>query len=129
VEFILTLHSINRWVIVAVGVLAAIKFLIGWLGKRPYGPLDRALMGGFAGLLDLQVLLGIILLIGLGLERYQIEHAITMVVAVVLAHLSIRWRNAADTTRFRAQFILIALALLIIYAGVVTLPQGWLGRS
>ena len=35
-SIILTIHSLNRWLIVIVGVLAAGKFLIGWLGNREY---------------------------------------------------------------------------------------------
>ena len=73
-DFVLTIHSINRWIIVVVAVIALIKFLIGWLRSSSYQPADRGLMAAYTGLLDLQLLLGLILLIGLGLERFRIEH-------------------------------------------------------
>ena len=87
-SIVLTIHSLNRWLIVIVGIVAVVKFLIGWLGNKEYQSMDRGLMSGYTGLLDLQLLLGIILLITRGIVGYQIEHAITMVIAIVLAHLA-----------------------------------------
>lgn len=124
-DIILTIHSLNRWLIVAVGVIAAVKFLAGWLGKSSYQPLDQRLMTIYTILLDIQLLLGIILLIGMGLLGYRIEHAITMIVAIVLAHLSRLWRDKEDRVKFRNNFLAITVGLLLIVAGVFVLPQGW----
>lgn len=124
-SIVITIHSLNRWLILITGIVAAIKFLIGWLGNRDYQPLDRALMSGYTGLLDLQLLLGILLLITRGVEGYQIEHAITMLTAIVLAHLSRIWRNREAKTKFRNNFIVIVVGLILITAGVAILPIGW----
>lgn len=124
-DIILTIHSINRWIIVAVAVVAAVKFAIGWIGNRSYQPVDRMLMLGLTILMDLQLLLGIILLVGLGLVRYQIEHAVAMVIAVAILHLSARWRKAADTIKFRNNLLAIIFSIIIIILGVSLLPQGW----
>lgn len=124
-DFVLTLHSINRWIIVVVAVIAMIKFLVGWLRSSPYLPADRGLMAAYTGLLDLQFLLGIILLLGRGLERFQIEHAITMLVAIILAHLSRAWRDKEAKIKFRNNFLAILVGLFLIIAGVSFLPQGW----
>jgi hypothetical protein len=122
-EIILVIHSINRWLIVLIGVIAAIKFLVGWLRKSAYQPIDRGLMSAYTGLLDLQLLLGFILLIGGGVEQF--EHAVTMIIAVVLAHLSRIWRDKPDSIKFRNNFMVIVLGLLLIFAGVSLLPKGW----
>ena len=124
-DFIQTLHSINRWIILVVAVIALIKFLIGWLRNSSYLPADRGLKAGYTGLLDLQLLLGIILLIGLTLERFRIEHAVIMLVAVILTHLSRLWRDKPDKVKFRNNFLVIVLSMLLIIAGVTALPQGW----
>ena len=126
-DFILTLHSLNRWLIVVVGVIAAIKFLVGWLRKSEYQSLDGRLMLIYTILLDIQLLMGIILLLSGALVRYRIEHAITMIIAIVLAHLSRLWRDKDDPVVFRNNFLAIAVGLLLIVAGVMVLPQGWLG--
>lgn len=126
-DFILTLHSINRWIIVVVAIIALIKFLIGWLRSSDYQPADRGLMAAYTGLLDLQLLMGIILLIDRGFSGRPLEHAITMVVAVILAHLSRLWRDKPDKVKFRNNFLVILVGMLLIIAGVSVLPQGWFG--
>jgi uncharacterized membrane protein YphA (DoxX/SURF4 family) len=126
-NFLLSIHSIVRWIVVVVAVIALLKFAAGWLGKMPFQSMDRGLMAGFTGLLDLQLLLGIILLIVLGIERYRLEHAFTMIIALVLVHLARRWREAPDAIRFRNNFLVILAAILLIIAGVLVLPQGWFG--
>jgi hypothetical protein len=124
-SIVIILHSINRWIIVVIALIAAIKFLIGWLGNRSFQPADRGLMSAYTGLLDLQVLLGIILLFTRGVANYQIEHAIKMVIAVILAHLSRLWRDKEDKTKFRNNFLVIVVGLLLIVLGVAILPLGW----
>lgn len=124
-NIVITIHSLNRWLILITGIVAAVKFLIGWLGNRDYQSLDRALMSGYTGVLDLQLLLGILLLITRGIVGYQIEHAITMLIAIVLAQLSRIWRDKEDKTKFRNNFIVIVGGLIFIAAGVAVLPIGW----
>ena len=126
-DFVLTLHSINRWIIVVVAVIALIKFLIGWLRSSTYQSADRGLMAAYTGLLDLQLLLGLVLLIDLGLERFRVEHTLTMLVAIILAHLSRAWRDKEDKVKFRNNFLAILIGMLLIIAGVTVLPQGWFG--
>jgi uncharacterized membrane protein YphA (DoxX/SURF4 family) len=126
-DFIQTLHSIIRWLIVAVAVVAMVRFALGWQRRMAYQSMDRGLMSAFAGLMDLQLVFGLILFFGRGVVRFRIEHAVTMIVAIVIAHLAMRWRNAEDALRFRNNLIAVAGALLIIIAGVAVLPQGWFG--
>ena len=125
-DAILIIHSINRWLIVVVALAAAVKFAIGWLGRRDYQPIDQTLMRGTTGLMDLQALLGIILLIGLGIENYRIEHAVTMVIAIVILHLSALWRNASDGVKYRNNLLAIVGSMIAVVLGVLVLPQGWL---
>ena len=124
-DIILTIHSLNRWLIVIVAAIAAIKFLVGWLRKSDYEPLDQRLMMLYTTLLDIQLLMGIILLLSGELVRYRIEHAIPMVIAIVLAHLSRLWRDKDGPVVFRNNFLAIVVGLLLIVAGVMVLPQGW----
>ena len=121
------IHSIVRWVIVVVGLLAAAKSAYGWLMKAKFGPADRGLMSGFVGLLDLQLLLGAVLLIGRGVTGVRMEHATTMLLAVAAGHFSMRWRSAPDAIRFRNNLIVIVVVFALVSAGVARLPQGWFG--
>ena len=129
-EILLTIHSILRWVIVIVAILAVVKFAVGWAGNRPFQGMDRGLAAGLSGLIDLQVLLGLIFFLwngfaGAGFPRERWEHMVTMIVAAVVAHLPSRWKTLEDKRRFLYSMLAILGALALIYVGVALLPGGW----
>jgi hypothetical protein len=129
-SILLMIHSILRWVIVIVGVVAIVKFALGWLRGGTFKGMDRGLASGFSGLVDLQTTLGIIYLIwnglaGPGFPRFRIEHGVVMIIAAFVGHLSARWKNADDKTRFRNSMLIVIDVLIIIFIGVAFLPGGW----
>ena len=129
-QILLMIHSILRWLIVIVAVIAAVKFALGWLRGGTFQSMDRGLASGFSGLMDLQATLGLILFIwggiaGAGFPMFRIEHAITMIVAAVVAHLHVIWKNADDKIRFRNSLFIILDVLIIVLIGVARLPGGW----
>ena len=128
-DFVLMLHSIVRWIIVIVALAAIVRFVLIWAGKAQGSNMDRGLMSGFSGLLDLQVLLGLIYLVwnglsGTGFPLYRLEHAFTMIVAVVIAHMSIRWKNAEAPIRARNNLVAIVASSVLIFIGVA-IVGGW----
>jgi hypothetical protein len=126
---LLMAHSGIRWLILLVAVVAIIKYLIGWLQRGQFKSMDRGLMAGFSGLMDLQVTLGIVLLLwsgfaGAGFPFFRIAHALVMFAAAIVAHLSRRWKDADDATRFRNNLFLIVGCLILILIGISILPGG-----
>lgn len=122
-------HSGLRWLVLLVALIAIVKFLLGWLTRSSFKGMDRGLMAGYSGLLDLQSALGIILLLwngftGAGFPRYRLEHGLIMIVAAVVAHLSSRWKNAEDAIRFRNNLFLIVASLVLVLIGIAVLPGG-----
>jgi hypothetical protein len=128
-ESFYSIHSFMRWVIIVVALIALFRFLIVWIGRAQPGKPDRALMSTFVGLLDLQLLFGIILLVWLGTSRFRLEHGVTMLLAVIAGHLSAKWKNAPGPLRARNYFLIVIIALVLIYVGVARLPQGWSGGN
>jgi hypothetical protein len=134
-SFLYNAHSYLRWIIVAVAIIALIRFLIVWMGKAQPGSMDRGLMSGFVGLLDLQMLLGIVILIwlgtsGAGWPRQRFEHGAMMLLAVILAHVfSAKWRELPGQLRGRNYVLLMVIVMALIFFGVMRLPQGWTGSS
>lgn len=128
------LHSAWRWVLVAVAIIALIVFLIEWLQGREFSFSGRRLMRLFTISVDIQVLLGLLLMLwgglvtAIGFPMFRIEHAVTMIVAAIVAHLGARWSNAPLPARARAYFLIALATLVIIYLGVARLPQGWTVR-
>ena len=128
--FLLMLHSILRWIIILVAVIAIIKFALGWWSGMEFKGMDRGLMSGFSGLMDLEVTLGVIFLLwsgigaGAGFPMHRIEHGVTMIVAAVVAHLSARWKNADAKIRFRNNLFVILASIILVVIGISTLPGG-----
>jgi hypothetical protein len=128
-DILLMLHSILRWIILLIAVIAIVKFALGWLQGGAFKGMDRGLMSGFSGLMDLQVTLGIVLLLwsgftGDGFPIARIAHGVTMIIAAVVAHLSARWKNADDKTRFRNNLFVIIAALVLVMIGIAFLAGG-----
>lgn len=127
-EFVLTLHSLWRWVVVVVALVALVKFALGWLQKKNPDALDRRLLLAFTTTIDIQVLLGIVLVVLLALNgavgRDAIEHVVVMVIAAVVAHLSAIWRKREDNAFLRNSFLVVLVTLLLIVVGVSTV-NGW----
>ena len=128
-QFLLTLHGEWRWLVVLLGAAVIVKFALGLLRGSEYKGMDRGLMAGFTGLLDLNLLFGLILLFGLpgGMAGFRLEHATTMLLAVVAAHLSAIWKRSDDSAKkFRNNLILVIVALGLLAVGVIRLRGGWL---
>ncbi len=124
--FVLMLHSIVRWLVVLVAVIAVVRYALVMAGKAQPSGMDRGLMSGYTGLLDLNVLLGLILIIGLGFTTPRIEHAVTNIIAVVVAHFfSQRGKKIEDVKlKARTNLLGVVISILIIVVGVA-LIGGW----
>ncbi len=125
---VLMLHSLWRWVVVIVALIALVKFALGWLQKKNPDMLDRRLLLAFTTTIDIQVLLGIIVVILMALSgpvpMDAIEHIVTMVIAAVVAHLSAIWRKRDDSVMLRNSFFIVLATLVLIFAGVAVV-NGW----
>jgi predicted membrane channel-forming protein YqfA (hemolysin III family) len=127
-NILLKSHQHFRWLVVLVAVIALLGFLVAWLQKKD-SKLDRTLMAIFLGCLDLQWLLGLILFIWTastsGLSRLHWEHAVTLTLALVLGHLSAKWKHAPTAVRARNYLFVLLGVLVLIVVGVGRYPAGW----
>lgn len=128
-EILLMAHSGLRWLVLLLAGIAIVKFLVGWLRHSPYTGMDRGLMAGYSGLMDLQVTLGLILLVwsgvaGAGFPLYRLAHGLIMILAAVVAHLSARWKNEEAPLRFRSNLLLVSGSLILVLLGIAVLPGG-----
>jgi hypothetical protein len=134
----LALHSLLRWLVLILGVLAVVRALSGWSSGRRWTPLDARIGRLFGISLDVQVLLGLVLYALLSpitraafsdmaaamrnptLRFFVVEHLLAMIVGVALVHIGqARARKAAtDPARHRAAAIFFTLGLLAILIGI-----------
>ncbi|SRR5258706_12783685 len=126
---LLTIHSITRWLVTLVAIVLIVRLSIGLIQKRPFDQSASRLTSTFAGLMDVQMLLGVLFLLvsgfgGTGFPVYRWEHAITMFLAVIAAHLPAVWKKATDDVRTRHTLLAVVLSLLLVFLGIVPIG-GW----
>ncbi len=129
---LLTIHSIVRWLLVLVALALIARLIIGLVKKQPFDKMANGLTSAFGGLMDTQLLLGLLyfvwngMLVGFGL-RYRWEHLVTMFIAVLVAHLPAMWKKLDDQKRTRNVLIAVVISLLLVFVGIAQLPGNrWL---
>jgi heme A synthase len=85
--FLYHLHSGLRFVVLLFGALAIAALIWGLVARRPYDRMARLSTMAFVGMLDLQVLIGLVLvLLGIWYPALM-GHLMLMVMAAVAAHI------------------------------------------
>ena len=133
----LIVHSLLRWVVLFTGLAAAGRGILGWSG-RPWKSPDARAGLLFITALDLQFLIGLLLYFVLSptmsvamsnpgaamkdsaLRFFLVEHAVGMIIAIVLAHIGrAKTKKAAtDMARHRAAAVFFTLALVVILLSI-----------
>lgn len=130
----IVLHSVLRWVVIVLGVIAVTRALAGRSGGRSWTAADATPGRLYTIALDVQMLIGLLLYfvfshilsiasadweraMGNSAIRYWVvEHLASMVIAIALSHVgTVRVRKAAtDAARFTQATIFYGLSLLLI---------------
>ncbi len=134
----LSLHNITRWLVVVFALLAIVRGIQGWSGRREWTRADDRAGVLFASMLDIQVLLGLILYFlfspttprlfsnfGQAMSDpnarfFGLEHVFWMVLALIIAHVGrvISRKAQAAPAKHRAAAIGYGLAFLVVLAGI-----------
>lgn len=137
---VLALHNIFRWVVLLLAVLVLYRAISGWLLKRSWQNADRTAGLFFSISIDIQLLLGLILYLGLSpfalkgmlaqgvafvmgnseYRFYAVEHIFFMGLAVVFAHLgSILPKRVHDPIKkHQRAAIWFSFAIVLIVFGI-----------
>jgi len=123
-------HSGLRWLILLGVILIVLKSLIGLFAGTSYTKFDKILGSATVGLLDLQLLLGLVLYffqsaftknltfnMSNSEERYwAVEHLLVMILAIVAAHVGkmIAKKSPDASVKFRFQAIFFGISLILI---------------
>jgi len=134
--FLLGLHSGIRWIVVALAVINVVWLVLVLLGRGANERLDRILMLVFTIFLDIQVLVGLLRAVELvgaqGFYTQILLHALVMIIALGVAHRVSRLKTGDRKTRARNTLIAIVVVLMLVFIGVMLLPNGanrWSFRS
>lgn len=137
-EILVTLHSYNRYLVLAAILFVLFRSFSGWLGNKPYARADNSAAAAMLGLTHLQLLLGLLLYFffstwtrglfnggGMNMkdpmQRYfGMEHILMMLIAVTLIQLGRTFskRKTSDVDKHRTIAVYTAIALLLIVGGL-----------
>jgi hypothetical protein len=124
-------HSGFRYVVLAVAVIAVVYFLTAALRGRPFDKAARGLSAAFTGVLDLQVLMGLVLLLLFPYYPALLGHATMMLSAVVVAHVAavINKRRPAERRSHALALVGVLVPLLLIVGGILSIGRPILGSG
>jgi hypothetical protein len=134
---VLTIHSILRWLVILFAILALYRMYSGWIGRKSWTKSDDRAGLLFTIVFDVQVLVGIILyfflsptttgfLSGTITSRspsvlfFGLEHVLTMVIALGVAHMgrSIARKAPTGEEKFRRASLFFTFAVVLILLAI-----------
>ncbi|MCB0711261.1 MAG: hypothetical protein KDD67_02905 [Ignavibacteriae bacterium] len=123
-------HSGMRWLVLLMFIVTMVKLLVTWLGKKEFGKGDNALLRATIGFIDIQLLLGLSLLLYFilnagGLASYHYEHAGINAIAIIFAHIAGKGKDKPGPIRARNAFIFLFVSAALVGLAISRLPQGW----
>lgn len=126
-NFLFHAHSGLRWIVVGITLVAVVALIVGLAQARPYGRQVSLAMRAFSILVGLQWVLGVVLFLVLGGFdiRHRWEHAFAMTVALVTAHVHYMIKKRPERVRYIGGLASVIVTLVLVYIGVIALPQGW----
>ena len=125
-EWIVTIHSYWRWIVLLVGLAAIVLAVLAASGRRPWDSLSDRLSLFFTTTMDIQLLVGVV--VWVSEQRWSGDaflgyiHPLAMLIAVGLAHVGRvradrqrddRARGKQAATFFILSFVVILLAIPI----------------
>lgn len=124
-------HSGLRYLVLLFGVAAVLYFAYAAATRKPVGKATRALGAAFAGALDLQILLGLLLFVLGSYYPAIVGHLVMMLLAALVAHGSaVLGRSQTDPQRAHAvRLVGVLIALGLIAGGVAAIGRSVFGSG
>lgn len=125
-ETVFTIHSYVRYLVLLAAVGAIVTALLGWRTAGLPPRAERALSGAFVGLLDLQIVLGLVLLLtGFPFRGQLMGHLFMMLLAAASAHVGsvVARRREPARSGSPARLVGFALALVLIVGGIMAIQR------
>jgi hypothetical protein len=118
-------HSGLRYLVLLAGVVSFLYSIIAAVTDRPWDRGGRVLLTSFIGLLDVQVLLGLILVFVWPFYAALWGHIILMLLAAVTAHLTsiLHRRRPPDRKGHMPVALGVAGAVILVIGGITAIGR------
>ena len=137
-------HNALRWVILILAVVALVRYLAGWFGKKNFTRTDDKIGLFFVVSVHTQLLIGLVLYFFLSpytklffdtegamgmrdLRFWGVEHIVSMVIAVALVQVgrTMSKRSQTHELKFKRAAIFYGIALLVM---LMMIPWPWMAE-
>lgn len=125
-DILLFTHSFLRWFVLSLAVFGAARSFVSMLSvSARYARLDTGLSRAYSALLDLQGLVGVLLVVAALTLQQPVPwiHPVIMIPAIVVAHLGRRFVHSPDRNRHQAQLAIYLGSLALIALGLAVIGQ------
>lgn len=119
-NIVLELHSIVRFLVLLLAIIGILLALVGLAQKKTPAKMDQTAGSIFLGLYDLQMLLGILIILLGGLK--DALHPVVMFIGLVVAHGLQRMTRRAEGTNIhvmRLGLYVVPLAIILLGLAVI----------
>lgn len=124
-------HSGLRYLVLLAGIVALLYFAYAGFANKGSAKTGKSIGAAFCGLLDLQIVLGL-LLVATGLFYGALMgHLFMMIIAAVVAHASMVFgRKQADEPKGnKIRFVGVLVTLLLIVGGIMSIGRDVFGSG
>lgn len=124
-------HSGLRYLVLLAAVVAIAYHAYGFFARRPTDRFARVTGAAFVGLLDLQILLGLILMMAGIFYGALMGHMVMMILAAVAAHAGglVARRSQEARGYYGARLVGLTVALVLVVLGVAAIGRSLFGSG
>jgi hypothetical protein len=122
-------HSGLRYLVLLSAVLAIGYFALGLFTKRPYDRGVRIFGAIYVGLVDLQILLGLVMV---AMGRYYpalIGHIVMMIAAAGVAHVVLARNRKSANPGYLLPLIGVMISLVLLVGGILAIGRPIIGSG
>ena len=137
-ELLIIIHSLLRWVLVVLAIVAIVMGFKGWFGTQSWEGRHTKISASLLGTTHLQIVLGLILYVGVSplmgpifsdfesamkngvLRFWAVEHIVTMILGALIIHVThVMVKKAEeDHLKFKRSAIGFTLGFIVVMAGI-----------
>lgn len=122
-------HSGIRYVVLAAAIAALAYLLYGMATGRPFDKAANALSAAYVGLMDVQVLTGILLYLLIPSYPALLGHVVMMLAAVTVAHVANIVNKRREHKTYGVALAGVVVSLVLIIGGIMAIGRPIFGTG